>query len=70
MVNQKDDLNLRENVDKRSRRTREILAPTSIVTKANVYEREKDKEALLELLVGEKCRDAQLSVIPVIGMGA
>jgi Holliday junction resolvasome RuvABC ATP-dependent DNA helicase subunit len=68
MVKQKDELKLCENVD-RSRRTRETLAPTSVVTKANVYGREKDKEALLELLVGEKCRDAQLSVIPVIGMG-
>jgi hypothetical protein len=29
----------------------------------------KDKKALLELLMGEKCRDAQLFVIPIIGMG-
>jgi ElaB/YqjD/DUF883 family membrane-anchored ribosome-binding protein len=41
MVKQKDDLNLRENVDRRSHRTREILAPTSVVTKANVYGRKK-----------------------------
>jgi Leucine-rich repeat (LRR) protein len=70
MVKQKDDLKLSENVDRRrSYRTREILAPTSVVTEAHVYGREEDKKALLELVLGEKCRDAQLSVIPIIGMG-
>jgi hypothetical protein len=70
MVKQKDDLKLSENVDRRrSYRTREILAPTSVVTEAHVYGREKDKEALLEFVLGEKGRDAQLSVIPIIGMG-
>jgi hypothetical protein len=70
MVKQKDDLKLSENVDRRrSYRTREILAPTSVVTEAHVYGREKDKEALLEFVLGEKCKDAQLSVIPIIGMG-
>jgi hypothetical protein len=70
MVKQKDDLKLSENVDRsRSYRTRVILAPTSVVTEAHVYGREKDKEALLEFVLGEKGRDAQLSVIPIIGMG-
>jgi Leucine-rich repeat (LRR) protein len=70
MVKQKDDLKLSENVDRRrSYRTREILAPTSVVTEAHVYGREEDKKALLELVLGEKCGDAQLSVIPIIGMG-
>jgi Leucine-rich repeat (LRR) protein len=70
MVKQKDDLKLSGNVDRRRLyRTREILAPTSVVTEAHVYGREKDKEALLEFVLGEKCRDAQLSVIPIIGMG-
>jgi len=70
MVKQKDDLKLSENVDRRrSYRTREILAPTSVVTQAHVYGREKDKEALLEFVLGEKGGDAQLSVIPIIGMG-
>ncbi|XP_059440936.1 putative disease resistance RPP13-like protein 1 [Corylus avellana] len=32
--------------------------------------RDKDKKAILELLVGEKyCSDAQVSVIPILGMG-
>jgi hypothetical protein len=70
MVKQKDDLKLSsENVDKRSHRTRETLAPTSVVTEAHVYGRDSDKEALLEFLVGDKHNDAQLSVIPIIGMG-
>jgi hypothetical protein len=70
MVKQKDDLKLSENVDRRrSYRTREILAPTSVVTEAHVYGRENDKEALLELVLGEKGGDDQLSVIPIIGMG-
>jgi hypothetical protein len=70
MVKQKDDLKLSENVDRsRSYRTREILAPTSVVTEAHVYGREEDKKALLELVLGEKAGDAQLSVIPIIGMG-
>jgi hypothetical protein len=70
MVKQKDDLKLSENVDRKSCRTRETLAPTSVVTQAHVYGREKDKEALLQLLVGGKRSDGQLSVIPIIGMGS
>jgi hypothetical protein len=70
MVKQKDDLKLIENVERRSSyKTREILAPTSVLTEAHVYGREKDKEALLEFVLGEKRGDAQLSVIPIIGMG-
>jgi hypothetical protein len=70
MVKQKDELKLSENVERRRLyRTREILAPTSVVTEAHVYGREKDKEALLEFVLGEKAGDAQLSVIPIIGMG-
>jgi hypothetical protein len=45
------------------------VAPTSVVTEAHVYGREKDKEALLQFLVGEKRSDAQLSVLPILGMG-
>jgi len=69
MVKQKDDLKLSENVDRRSCRTRQTLAPTSVVTEDHVFGREEDKEALLEFLVGEKRSEAQLSVFPIIGMG-
>ncbi|XP_062175401.1 putative disease resistance RPP13-like protein 1 [Alnus glutinosa] len=69
MVTQKDDLKLSKNVDRRSYRTKETLAPTSVVTEAHVYGREKDKEAILEFLLGEKRSDVQVSVIPIIGMG-
>ncbi|XP_059441202.1 putative disease resistance RPP13-like protein 1 [Corylus avellana] len=69
MVKQKDDLKLSETIDRRSSRTSQILAPTSVVTEAHVYGREKDKEALLQFLVGEKHSDAQLSVLPIHGMG-
>jgi Leucine-rich repeat (LRR) protein len=70
MVKQKDDLKLSSvNVDRRSYRMRETLAPTSVVTEAHVYGRDSDKEALLEFLVGDKRSDAQLSVIPIVAMG-
>jgi hypothetical protein len=68
-VTQKDDLKLSKNVDRRSYRTKGTLAPTSVVTEAHVYGREKDKEAVLEFLLGEKRSDVQVSVIPIIGMG-
>ncbi|XP_059461447.1 putative disease resistance RPP13-like protein 1 isoform X2 [Corylus avellana] len=68
ILNEKYELRLSENVDRRSHRTRETLWPTSIVTEARVYGREKDKEAVLEFLLGEKCSDAQLSVISILGM--
>ncbi|XP_059440821.1 putative disease resistance RPP13-like protein 1 [Corylus avellana] len=45
------------------------LAPTSVMNEPHVYGRDKDKDALLELLRSEKCRDAQLSVISILGMG-
>jgi replication-associated recombination protein RarA len=36
---------------------------------SHVYGREKDKEAALELLLGEKCSETGVSVIPILGMG-
>ncbi|XP_059436475.1 putative disease resistance RPP13-like protein 1 [Corylus avellana] len=69
MVKQKDDLKLSENVSRRSSARSQTVAPTSVVTEAHVYGREKDKEALLQFLVGEKRSDAQLSVLAILGMG-
>ncbi|GLT53567.1 hypothetical protein SLA2020_268300 [Shorea laevis] len=55
MVKQKDYLKLSENVDRRSCRTRDTLAHQS-----SCLWQGKDKEALLEFLVGEKHSDAKL----------
>jgi hypothetical protein len=63
-------LNLKEAADRgRSNRRGGTLVPTSVMTDAYVYGREKDKEVLLELLLGERRSDAQVSVIPIRGMG-
>jgi soluble cytochrome b562 len=72
IVTRKDQLNLKETADGRSHSKTGVLAPTSVLTEPepHVYGRGKDKEAVVELLVGEKyCSDAQLSVIPILGMG-
>ncbi|XP_059445248.1 putative disease resistance RPP13-like protein 1 [Corylus avellana] len=72
IVTQKNQLNLKEAADRgRSNRRGGTLAPTSVMTDAYVYGREKDKEVLLELLLGERRSDAgdKVSVIPILGMG-
>jgi hypothetical protein len=69
-VKQEDELGLLKGTAAgRSYRKTGTLAPTSVMNEPRVYGRDKDKEALLELLRSEKCRDAQLSVIPILGMG-
>jgi pantothenate kinase len=69
IVTQKDQLNLKGIVDERSYRVRGILVPTSVMADSHVYGREKDKMAILELFLGEKCSDAEVTVIPILGMG-
>jgi hypothetical protein len=70
LVKQEVDLRLLKGTAAgRSYRKTGTLAPTSVMIEPHVYGRDKDKEALLELLRSEKCRDAQLSVIPILGMG-
>ncbi|XP_059433861.1 putative disease resistance RPP13-like protein 1 [Corylus avellana] len=72
IVTQKDQLNLKEAADRgRSNRRRGTLEPTSLMTDAYVYGREKDKEAILQVLLSEKRSDAgdKVSVIPILGMG-
>jgi hypothetical protein len=65
----KDQLNLKETANGRSYRIR-TLAPTSVMVDSHVYGRGEDKEAVLELLLGEKYRrDDVVSVIPILGMG-
>jgi Leucine-rich repeat (LRR) protein len=65
----KNQLNLKETAVERSNRRRWTPAPTSVMNDSHVYGREKDKEAVLELLLREKCSEAGLSVIPIFGMG-
>jgi hypothetical protein len=70
IVTRKGQLNLNETApDGRSYRIRGKLEPTSVMTDSHVYGREKDKEVVLELLLGEKCSHAGVSVIPILGMG-
>ncbi|XP_062173781.1 putative disease resistance RPP13-like protein 1 [Alnus glutinosa] len=70
LLMQETNLRLKETADGKShRKTGTVLAPTSLVTEPHIYGRDEDKEVVLELLLSEKCRDAQLSVIPIRGMG-
>jgi hypothetical protein len=70
LVIQEDELRLlKGTADGRSYRKTGTMAPTSVVTEPYVYGRDGDKEALFEVLLSEKCKTAQLSVIPILGMG-
>jgi hypothetical protein len=69
ILTREGQLNLKETADGRSRMKTGVQAPTSVLTEPHVYGREKDKEAMLELLLGEKCSEAEVSVIPILGMG-
>jgi hypothetical protein len=71
IVTRKGQLNLKESADGRSNRKAGTLVPTSVMDApaSHVYGREKDKEAVLKLLLGEKSSEAGVSVIPILGMG-
>ncbi|XP_059440906.1 putative disease resistance RPP13-like protein 1 [Corylus avellana] len=72
IVERKGRLKLEEAADRgRSNRRRGTLEPTSLMTDAYVFGREKDKEAILQVLLSEKRSDARdkVSVIPILGMG-
>ncbi|KAF5445978.1 hypothetical protein F2P56_031645 [Juglans regia] len=63
----KEKLNLRQNVDRRSKKKRgTVLAPTSLPNEV-VYGRDGDKKALLDLLLSQGSSD-KVSVIPIVGM--
>ncbi|XP_062174887.1 putative disease resistance RPP13-like protein 1 [Alnus glutinosa] len=66
----KNQLNLKQTADGRSSNKRRwTAAPTSVMNDSHVYGREKDTEAMLELLLGEKYSKVGVSVIPILGMG-
>jgi hypothetical protein len=67
-VTQKGKLNLGENVGRRSCETKRTLAPTSLVNEAHICGREKDKDAMLELLLNENFSGTDVSMIPILGM--
>ncbi|XP_059638688.1 putative disease resistance RPP13-like protein 1 [Cornus florida] len=68
-TSKKNDLGLEKNAGRiRSNRVRERLPTTSLVDKTRVYGREKDKEAILELLLRGETSD-EICVISIVGMG-
>jgi hypothetical protein len=69
LVTQETDLGLKKITDGKSHRKKGTQAPTCVMTDAHVYGREKDRDAILEILLGEKCSDAGVAVIPILGMG-
>uniref|UniRef100_A0A7N2LBT0 Disease resistance RPP13-like protein 1 n=2 Tax=Quercus lobata TaxID=97700 RepID=A0A7N2LBT0_QUELO len=69
IVTDKKDLELRENTGGTTRTTRLRVPTTSLVNEGRVYGREEDKKAIVKLLLSGESSDAQLSVIPILGMG-
>ncbi|KAG6625081.1 putative disease resistance RPP13-like protein 1 isoform X2 [Carya illinoinensis] len=69
LMARESELNFRQNVDRSSHRIRGTLVLTSLVNEAHVYGREKDKQAILDLLMSAETENAELSVIPIFGMG-
>ncbi|KAG6670962.1 hypothetical protein I3843_Q025200 [Carya illinoinensis] len=69
LMARESELNFRQNVDRSSHRIRGTLVLTSLVNEAHVYGREKDKQAILDLLMSAETENAELSVIPILGMG-
>ncbi|XP_059643623.1 putative disease resistance RPP13-like protein 1 [Cornus florida] len=61
----KNDLGL----EKSAGGVRERLPPPAWANKSDVYGREKDKEAILELLLRDETSHKEISVIPIVGMG-
>ena len=70
IMKQKDLLNLAkgESAREKNSQRREPLGTISFTTEANVYGREKDRKAVLEMLKAE-ASDGGFSVISIVGMG-
>ncbi|XP_057991248.1 putative disease resistance RPP13-like protein 1 isoform X2 [Hevea brasiliensis] len=69
LATEKNDLNLRTSEEGRSIKENERVPTTSLLKERNVYGRENDKEAILQLLMSDEASDSRFSVIPIIGMG-
>ncbi|XP_023890288.2 putative disease resistance RPP13-like protein 1 [Quercus suber] len=68
IVTQKNDLQLRDWVGGRTPPSRPKLPTTSLV-EGLVYGRKEDQKAIVDLLLSSELHNAQLSVIPIVGMG-
>ncbi|XP_050281702.1 putative disease resistance RPP13-like protein 1 [Quercus robur] len=70
IVTDKKDLELRENAGLgRTGATRPRVPTTSLVNEGHTHGREEDKKAIVKLLLSGESSNAQLSVIPILGMG-
>ncbi|XP_050281792.1 putative disease resistance RPP13-like protein 1 [Quercus robur] len=67
IVKDKKDLELKENSGGRTITTRSWPPSTSLVNESRTYGRDEDKKKIVKLLL--ESSDAQLSVIPIVGMG-
>ena len=67
IAKEKKDLELRENTWGRIITRRSRPPSTSLVNESRTYGRDKDKKEIVKLLL--ESGDAQLSVIPIVGMG-
>ncbi|XP_059652807.1 putative disease resistance RPP13-like protein 1 [Cornus florida] len=65
-VEQKNSLNLRENVGRKQFQRQET---TSLVDESDVYGRRNDIEKIFELLLSGNATDNEIGVIPIVGMG-
>jgi hypothetical protein len=74
IVTQKNDLQLRDCVEGRTKtRVRSRVPATSLVNKDQMYGRDEDKKAIVDLLLSGELSNTRLglcfSVIPILGMG-
>ncbi|KAL5789191.1 hypothetical protein ACOSQ2_004079 [Xanthoceras sorbifolium] len=69
ITDEKNELKLIANSEERPNKVREGRIPTTSLKEAHVYGREKDQEAIIELLLKHESNEDGLSVIPIVGIG-
>ncbi|KAH7576039.1 hypothetical protein JRO89_XS02G0280900 [Xanthoceras sorbifolium] len=69
ITDQKNELKLIANSEERPNKVREGRIPTTSLNEAHVYGREKDQEAIIELLLKNESDEDGISVIPIVGIG-